>query len=200
MPAPLTPGVQQLQQAWTAQLAPHTLLTVGQDISDEWRERCLEPVTTLEVFFVQVVHGHTACTPLRHLTKLDRTASASCPARPRLPLEGCHRRLRAVGDAVQHAPLAEGRWLGHRPLWADGSSFSRPDPPKLQEHGGHPGGQPPGCGWPVAHLMALLPAGTGMVRKRLRAPWRTHDRSQAVPLQPALPAGDVLVADRGLCS
>lgn len=200
MPATLTQVVKQLQQDWTAHLDPHTILTVCQDISYEWRERCLDPVTTLQVFFVQVVHGNTACTHLRHLTKLDITASAYCQARTRLPLEVFNRLLRAVGDALQHEPLDEGRWLGHRTFWADGSSFSMPDTPELQEHFGQPGGQQPGCGFPVAHLMALFHAGTGMVLKMLSAPLRTHDLSQAVQLHPALHAGDVLVADRGLCS
>jgi hypothetical protein len=48
--------------------------------------------------------------------------------------------------------------------------------------------------------MALFHAGTGMVLKRLRAPWRTPDLSQVVQLHPELRPGDVLVTDRGLCS
>ena len=200
MPATLTQVVQQFQQDWTAQLAPHIILTVCQDIGYEWRERCLDPVTTLQLFFVQVAHGNTACTHLRHLTKLDVTASAYCQARTRLPLEVFNRLLRAVGDALQHEPLDEGRWLGHRTFWADGSSLSMPDTSELQEHFGQPGGQQPGCGFPVAHLMALFHAGTGMALKMLSAPLRTHDLSQAVQLHPELHAGDVLVADRGLCS
>jgi hypothetical protein len=110
------------------------------------------------------------------------------------------RLLKTVGEHWQHEPLNEGRWLGHRTFWADGSSFSMSDTPELQEHFGQPGGQQPGCGFPVAHLMALFHAGTGMVLKRLRAPLRTHDLSQVVQLHPELRAGDVLVTDRGLCS
>jgi hypothetical protein len=37
-------------------------------------------------FFVQLLHGHTACTPLRHLTPWAVTASAYCQARMQLPL------------------------------------------------------------------------------------------------------------------
>jgi hypothetical protein len=61
---------------------------------------------------------------------------------------------------------------------------------------GQPGGQQPGCGFPVAHLMGLFHAGTGMVLKMLSAPLRTHDLSQVVPLHPELRPGDVLVTDR----
>jgi len=156
MPATLTQVVKQFRQDWTAQLEPDAILTACQDVGYEWRDRCLDPVTTTQLFFVQVVNGNTACTHLRHLTKLDVTASAYCQARTRLPLEMFNRLLRAVGDDLQHEPLDEGRWLGHRTFWADGSSFSMPDTPELQAHFGQPGGQQPGCGFPVAHLMALF--------------------------------------------
>jgi Transposase DDE domain len=200
MPATLTQVVKQFQQEWTTQLEPEAILSVCHDIGYEWRERCLDPVTTMQCFFVQIVNGNTACTHLRHLTKLDVSASAYCQARTRLPLEVFNRLLRAVGDDLQREPLEEGRWLGHRTFWADGSSFSMSDTPELQDHFGQPGGQQPGCGFPVAHLMGLFHAGTGMVLKMLSAPLRTHDLSQVVRLHPELRPGDVLVTDRGLCS
>ncbi len=200
MPATLTQVVKQFQQDWTAQLEPEAILNACHNVGYEWRDRCLDPVTTTQLFFVQVVNGNTACTHLRHLTKLDVTASAYCQARMRLPLEVFERLLGAVRNDLQHEPLDEGRWLGHRTFWADGSSFSMSDTPELQEHFGQPGGQKPGCGFPVAHLMALFHAGTGMVLKMLSAPLRTHDLSQVARLHPDLRPGDVLVTDRGLCS
>src|SRR6266851_1439542 len=87
------------------------------------------------------------------------------------------RLLRGLSERLQHAPLDEGRWLGHRTFWVDGSSFSMPDTPALQEHFGQPGGQQPGCGFPVAHVMALFHAGTGMVLDVFAAPLHTHDMS-----------------------
>jgi hypothetical protein len=157
-------------------------------------------VTTIQLFFVQILHGNTACTHQRHLTKLNVTASAYCQARMRLPLMVFEQLLRSVSQAVQHAPLDEGRWVGHRTFWVDGSSFSMPDTPALQEHFGQPGKQLPGCGFPVAHLLALFHAGTGLVLQMLAAPLRTHDLSEVVRLHPELRPGDVLVADRGFCS
>lgn len=200
MPATLTQVVKQFGQEWTLQLEPAAILKACHGIGYEWRDRCLDPVTTTQLFFVQVLNGNTACTHLRHLTKLDVTASAYCQARSRLPLMVFERLLRSMSDDLQREPFDEGRWLGHRTFWADGSSFSMPDTPELQDHFGQPGGQQPGCGFPVAHLMALFHAGTGMVLKMLSAPLRTHDLSQAVGLHPSLKPGDVLVADRGFCS
>src|SRR5262245_53996938 len=123
MTATLPRVVKQFQQDWTSQLEPEAILTACRGIAYRWRERTLDPVTTIQVFFVQILHGNTACTHLRHLTKLNVTASAYCQARMKLPLTVFEPLLRSVGHAVQHAPLDEGRWLGHRTFWVDGSSF-----------------------------------------------------------------------------
>ena len=114
MLAPLTQVVKQFQQEWTTQLEPDAILRACHDVNYEWRDRCLDPVTTTQMFFVQVVNGNTACSHLRHLTKLDVTASAYCQARSRLPLAVFNRLLRGTRDGLQQEPLDEGRWLGHR--------------------------------------------------------------------------------------
>jgi Transposase DDE domain len=200
MTATLTHVVKQFQQDWTSQLEPEAILTTCRGAAYRWRERTLDPVTTIQLFFVQILHGNTACTHLRHLTKLNVTASAYCQARMKLPLVVFQQLLRSVSDAIQPEALDQGRWLGHRTFWADGSSFSMPDTPALQEYFGQPGKQLPGCGFPVAHLLALFHAGTGLVLQILAAPLRTHDLSDVVRLHPELRSGDVLVADRGFCS
>jgi hypothetical protein len=84
--------------------------------------------------------------------------------------------------------------------YVDGSSFSMPDTEALQAHFGQPGGQQPGCGFPVAHFLALSDAATGLITEVLTAPLRTHDMSGMVELHPQLRPGDVLLADRGFCS
>jgi hypothetical protein len=84
--------------------------------------------------------------------------------------------------------------------FVDGSSFSMSDTPPLQKHFGQPGEQKPGCGFPTAHWLALMHAGTGMITAMLASPLRTHDMSRVVELHPQLAAGDLLVADRGFCS
>ena len=200
MTATLTQVVKQFQQDWTSQLEPEAILTACRGAAYRWRERTLDPVTTIQLFFVQILHGNTACTHLRHLTKLDVTASAYCQARMKLPLPVFEQLLRSVSNALQHEPLDAGRWLGHRTFWVDGSSCSMPDTPVLQVHFGQSGKQLPGCGFPIAHLLALFHAGTGMVLQLLASPLRTHDLSQVVGLHPELRPGDILVADRGFCS
>ena len=114
MPATLTQVVKQFQQDWTAQLEPEAILNACHHVGYTWRERCLDPVTTTQMFFVQVINGNTACTHLRHLTRLQVSASAYCQARTRLPLEVFKRLLTAVGDDLHQEPLDEHSWLGHR--------------------------------------------------------------------------------------
>jgi hypothetical protein len=95
---------------------------------------------------------------------------------------------------------AVGRWRGHRTFLADGSTFSMPDTPELQAHFGQPGNQKTGCGFPMAHIVALFHAGTGLLLEVAAAPLRTQDLAGVAGLLPRLAAGDVLVADRGFCS
>jgi hypothetical protein len=152
----------QFPQDWTSPLEPEAILTACRGAAYRWRERPLDPVTTIQGCFGHILHGNTACTHLRPLTTLNITASASWQARMKLPLPVCEPLLHAVSHDLQHAPLDEGRWRGHRPFWGDGSSLSMPDTPARQEHFGPSGTQLPGCGFPVAHLLALFHASTGM--------------------------------------
>src|ERR1051326_169409 len=168
MPATITQVVKQFQQHWLSQLAPDAILTACRSIAYGWRERTLNPVTTIELFVVQILHGNTACTHPRHLTKPQVMASAYCQARRKLPLAVLQQLVRSVSHALQHEPLDEGRWYGHRAFWVDGSSFSIPDTPALQDHFGQSSTQLPGCGFPIAHF--FLHAGTGMVIHLWAAP------------------------------
>jgi hypothetical protein len=75
-----------------------------------------------------------------------------------------------------------------------------PDTPALQDAFGQPNVQRPGCGFPVARLLGLFHAGTGVLLKLVVAPLLTHDLAQVQAVHPSLRPGDVLVGDRGLCS
>jgi hypothetical protein len=162
MPATVTQVVRQFQQDWTRQLEPDAIRRACHDLAYQWRPRVRDPVVTRPLFFVQILHGHTACTHLRHLTPWAVTASAYGQARMRLPLRVFQELLRAVSARFPPEALEEGRWFGPRTLWVDGASVSMPDTPAWHDHVGQPGGQQPGGGFPVAQLMALCHAGTGM--------------------------------------
>jgi Transposase DDE domain len=70
----------------------------------------------------------------------------------------------------------------------------------LQDAFGQPTEQQPGGGVPVARLLGLFHAGTGLLLKLVVASLLTHDFAQGQAVHPTLQPGDVLVADQGLCS
>lgn len=187
-----------------ADLAEHvsgpTIERVCREIGHTWRERLLGPVQTVHLFLLQMLHDNTACDHVPRLAGLSVSGEAYCAARARLPLKLFEQLLSAVCESLG-ACINEGtRWCGHRLWLLDGSGASMPDTPELQAAFGQPGSQKPGCGFPVAHLMVLMHAGTGMLQKLMVAPLRTHDMAGHSQMSASLPPGDVVVADRGLCS
>ena len=189
-----------IQAALATLLDAPTILALCRERDSQWRERQLDPVTTVPRFLVQILHGTTACHPLPHLAGQRLTASACCQARPRLPLSVVEQLLRRTSAVCEQTTHDEGRWRGHRPFLVDGSSFSMPDTPERQAELGQPGGQRPGCGVPVAPLLALVHAGTGFVLEALAAPWHTHDMAEVATLHAAWRPGDGLVGDRAFCA
>ena len=193
-------ALRRIQQDLAKYLEPDAIFRLCRAARYRWRQRVLDPVTTIHLFVLQILHGNTACSHLPHLAKKRFTASAYCQARARLPLKIFQKLLNNVGQALEAVTDQAERWLGHRVFLLDGSSFSMPDTPELQEKFGQPGAQKPGCGFPVAHLLLLFHAGTGLLREVLAAPLRTHDMSQVAAMHPELAPGDVLVGDRAFCS
>jgi hypothetical protein len=196
----ITDVIRNFKLRWTEELQAPAIAKACRDAKMSWIESALNPVVTVQVFFLQILHGNTACEHLSHLAKIPFTAAAYCKARMRLKLQVLYLLLERSVAQLQQSVFDDGRWLGHRVFFVDGSSFSMPDTPVLQAHFGQPGQQQPGCGFPTAHWLALLHAGSGMITKMLAAPLRTHDMSKTAKLHPELQAGDVLVGDRAFCS
>jgi hypothetical protein len=167
-----------------------------------WRERKLGPGLTLHLFVLQVLHFNTAITHLRHLVGVPLNAAAYCQARMRLPLAAVQALLRSSSAAMRDAACARpsALWRGLRVVLVDGSSAVTPDTPALGKAFGRPKGQRAGCGFPVAKVLGLFDAFSGMVVEALGLPLYTHDQSKVWTLHPLLAAGDLLLGDCGLCS
>lgn len=194
-------ALRRLKQDLEPLLDESTVTDICRRLGHRWRrDATLTPFTTLLWFVIQVLHGNTALTHITLKARRAFTESAYCQARSRLPLDVFRAVLRFVIAALLPRTEAEGLWRGHRTFLVDGSSFSMPDTPELQRHFGQPGNQAPGCGFPVATILALFHAGTGLLLDVVAAPLRTHDMSQVAGVHPALRPGDVLVGDRGFCS
>ena len=182
-------------------LAPEFIRQVCQSIGHVWRERVLDPVTTLHLFALQILHGNTACSHVPRLAAVDCTGEAYGQARQRLPLTIFERLVGAIRERLLGSPtLDDGRWHGHRTFLVDGSGVSMPDTKALRKAFGQPGEQKPGCGFPVMHLLAMFHAATGLLLSVVASPLRTHDMSRVGRIHPDLAPGDVLVGDRAFCS
>jgi len=181
-------------------LSADSITHICEGLGCRWRQRVLDPVTTVHVFLLQILNGNTACTALSRLAGVMFTAAAYCDARMRLPLSLFELLLLRVCDSLCPAAHSVPRWRGHRTWIIDGSSFSMSDTAELQAHFGQPGRQAKGCGFPVAHLLALFDAGTGFLLRVLAAPLRTHDMRYAASMHPELEEGDVLLGDRAFAA
>ncbi len=181
-------------------LSPRLIERACADLDHVYRQRLLDPVTTIHAFLTQVLHGNTACTELPHLTGQRFSAAAYVKARSRLPLALFDDLVQRVTDSLHSEQQTSGLWHGHRTWHLDGSSFSMADRPELQEAFGQPGNQKTGCGFPVAHFLALFNADTGFLQRVIPSPLRTHDMANAADVHPDMREGDILVADRGFAS
>ena len=79
-----------------------------------WRDTQLNPIATIQIFFLQVLHGNTAIEHLSHLTGMSFTAAAYCKARMRVKLEVLHTLLQRCVGQLHQETFDTGRWLGHR--------------------------------------------------------------------------------------
>jgi hypothetical protein len=193
-------ALQRIKADVAAHLQASMITGLCRELDYSWRERTLGPVVTIHAFVMQVLHGNTACDHVSHLMGRRFTGEAYAQARARLPLALFERLLAAVCKSLESCRDEAARWCGLRVWLLDGSGCSMPDTEELQKAFGQPGGQKPGCGFPVAHLLTLFHATTGMLQKVIVAPLRTHDLKHASQMHPELAPGDVLVGDRGFCS
>ena len=192
--------LRRLKQDPTRELGRHAILAICRQVGHSWRVSVLDPVATVHLFLLQVLRGNTAVNHLPRLSGLSFTDSAYCQARARLPLELFEKLLARVAGRLRPAIDDAGRGRGHRVFPVDGSGVSMPDTRELRAHFGQPSNQTPGCGFPVARLLALFHAGTGMILEVLIGPLCTHDMSGVAKLHPRLRGGDVLAGDCGFGS
>jgi hypothetical protein len=195
--ASIAASIARIKQDALGALGQGAVEAVCVELGHEWRDRELDPTTTVALFVQQVLHGNLPCSEVRHLAGKHFTPSAYCQARARLPLRVIQSLLTRVCDAALLATRQPNYlWLGrHRVFHIDGSTFSMPDTPELRKAFGLPHGPKPGCGFPMAHLLVLFHAQTGLLLDAWASPLRTGDVAQLVEAHAHLDLGDVLIGD-----
>ena len=86
--------------------------------------------------------------------KVSEETGGYCTARKRLPLDTLQR-LRVAAAAA--ADKASQLWYGWNVKLLDGTSLSAPDTKKNQRAYPQPGGQKPGCGFPLIKRKGSVP-------------------------------------------
>src|SRR5262245_11966784 len=119
-------AVQRIKTEGAHWLTPESIRKLCQALGYSWRERLLDPVTTVHLFRLQILHGNTACAHVPRLGDVPCTGEASCPARARLPLALFRCRLLLLKDRWPLLTPDAGRWHGHRTFLVDGSSLAVP--------------------------------------------------------------------------
>jgi Transposase DDE domain len=189
-----------LKQDLADELSPDAIKQACKEEKYSWRQRLLDPVTTVYLFILQILYGNTACSHVVHFGRWNFTDTAYCAARKRLPVGVLRRLAGRIAEGIRTATTAQSSWRGHRVWLLDGSSFSMPDTPELQATFGQPGNQRQGCGFPVAKFLALFDLATGMLLRIEPAPLRSHEMARCAAATSTLLPGDIVLGDRGFCS
>ena len=142
----------------------------------------------------QVVRQIQALFALHNRGRVDEGTSAYCQARVRLPWDILPR-LRCALAA--HAQRAAQLWHGLRVKVIDGTSTSAPDTAKNQRAYPQPGGQKPGCGFPLIKLVGVFSLATGALLDYAKGNKHQHELSLLQKLLDQFKVGDLALADRG---
>jgi Transposase DDE domain len=176
-----------------------------------WRDSFWSPSVTLLTFLIQVLNPgktlrvavaqlitHLAARGCRDLPSADPTSY--CQARQRMPGEAFTRVMVMLAQTLRRRVRGTHRWLGRRVWIVDATSASMPDTPALQKAFPQPSGQKPGCGFPVAKILAVFCWATGAIHDVVIDSIRPHDLPLFRKIWSLFSPGDVVLADRAYCA
>jgi len=181
------------------------------DCGHAWRDRFWTPLRTLWGFLLQVLHADSSCREAVALVLGGQAATGDLPAcsadpsaygqaRRRLPLEVFRAGVRQIGRRLRDEVGATITWFGRRVWLVDGTTCSMPDTPDLQAAFGQSGRQAPGCGFPVAKVVALFCWASGAVLEAAIGPLRMSELRLWRELWCVLSPGEIVLGDRFYCS
>src|SRR6516225_4578607 len=176
-----------LWQGWVYTPAVTVWVFLGQCLSPD--HSCRDAVAQLIAWLVAV--GRRAC---------SADTGAYCTARDRLPEEACLQLARDTGRQVDEDAPRSWRWLGHRVLIVDGSTVTMADTALNQAEYPQIPRQKPGCGFPIARMVAVFSLAVGTVLEATLGKYegkQTGEISLFRTLHSLLQEGDVVLGDRG---
>jgi len=178
-----------------------------------WRDRIYSPLVTLWVFLGQVLSADACCRAAvarliaYRLSQRQGPCSpetgAYCQARKRLPEKFFSDVARQTGRTLDAGVEPHWLWKRRRVYVFDGSSVSMPDTPENQSEYPQPVAQKPGLGFPLARIAAVFSLACGAVLDLGICRYAGKGQSELSMLRALwdlFVAGDVLLADRLMCS
>ena len=194
----------QLQQH-LGDLLPALLLSAEEDGPDS-RQRIFSLRLTFECFIWQMLQPGTSCREvvrqvqalfrLHDKGPVDAGDSAYVQARQRLPKERLQKTLAATAQAAGRRVNPGGHLQGRPVKVVDCSTTQLPDTQANQQRYPQPGGQKPGCGFPVMKFLVLFSLASGAVLNVVMAGWRNHDLRLFRRVWDQLKVGDIGLGDR----
>jgi hypothetical protein len=205
---------QELEAGRTGVLAPwlpESVEAACREAGSRWRERFWPPLQTMWTFLWQVLHVGSSCRDAVAMALAEQAAAgcrripsaaptAYCQARRRLPLVAVCDSFRQVGRRLREQVGATISWCGRQVWVVDGTTCSMPDTPDLQAAFSQPDGQAPGCGFPVAKVVALLCWASGAVVEAAIGPLWMSELQLWRELWGVLSPGEIVLEDRFYCS
>ena len=164
-----------------------------------WRKRKLDPVMTVHLLLLQLLSG-VALIRLDRVAQVGVSAVAICRARAKLPLKVWIKLAEWTGRACRDCGEI-GKYLGHRIMIADGTSFTTPDTAQLAGKYGKASNQKKARpGYPLPKLLALMDQASGTIAKVIDLPHARNEQTVLTRMIKWLSRGDLLLGDRGLVS
>jgi hypothetical protein len=175
------------------------------------RRRIFSVEGTFWAFLFQVLSPECGCREVvrkvqawwrgRRRERMSASTAAYCQARSRLPLATLGKLFAALAATLERRILDGERWLaGRRVKILDGTGLSMPDTLKNQQRWPQPGGQKPGCGFPVLRMAGLFCLSSGALLRYAFGNKHDQENHLARRMLDGLEKSDVLLADRGFCS
>ena len=177
------------------------------------RERLFSTQVTFWAFAAQILSPGTACREIVRRVEVwwqetmggeeapSASTSAYCQARARLVPETLELIRGELAWSLERNVLTDERWLKGRTVKiVDGTGLSMPDTAENQACWPQPGGQQPGCGFPVMKLVGLFSLGSGALLEARTGNLHEHESLLFRGLWSKLRKGDIILGDRGFCS
>jgi hypothetical protein len=192
----LTAALTQVKAQLDHRLPPALIGQLCRELGYRWRQRHLDPATTVYVVLLQLLAG-VALAGLRHVAQLPLSAQAFCKARMRLPLQLWMRLVEYSARGAEPAPADADLWKGRPLILVDGTSFETADTPPLARRYGHGKNQRgTSQAFPIPKLLCALDRYSGRLLKVIALPWSRQEATCLHRLFKALADKSLLLADR----